>query len=131
LKQVLINVLSDAVKTTPNNGRVAVKVTRIGEALEIVVEDDGTGNNHDMAPSVLHPLYRIEDIMARRRQDNTLGLFVSKVLVERHGGTVQVESKPGRGKIVYISLPVGRLPPGMVRQANGSKTWRHIARNVI
>jgi PAS domain S-box-containing protein len=131
LKQVLINVLNDAVKSTPKNGRVAVKVSKVGEALEISVEDDGSGNIHDTAPNVLHPLYRIEDIMARRRQDDTLGLFVSKVLVERHGGTIQVESKPDRGKIVYINLPAERLPGGMVRQVNGRRAWRHIARNVI
>ena len=131
LKQVLINVLSDAVKSTSNNGRVAVRVGRIGEDLEIVVEDDGTGRIHDVAPSVLHPLYRIEDIMARRRQDITLGLFVAKVLVERHGGTIQVESKPDRGKIVYIKLPAERLPGGMVRQVDGPRAWRHIARHVI
>ena len=69
--------------------------------------------------------------MARRRQDDTLGLFVSKVLVERHGGTIQVESKPDRGKIVYINLPAERLPGGVVRQVNGPRAWRHIARNVI
>jgi PAS domain S-box-containing protein len=131
LKQVLIDVLNDAVKSTPKNGRVAVKVSKVGEALEISVEDDGSENIHDAAPNVLHPLYRIEDIMARRRQDDTLGLFVSKVLVERHGGTIQVESKPDRGKIVYINLPAERLPGGMVRQVNGPRAWRHIARNVI
>ena len=131
LKQVLINVLGDAVKSTSNNGRVAVKVSKVGEALEIAVEDDGSGNIHDTAPNVLHPLYRIEDIMARRRQDNSLGLFVSKVLVERHGGTIQVESKPDRGKIVYINLPVGRLPGDRARQVDGPRAWRHIARNVI
>jgi K+-sensing histidine kinase KdpD len=58
-------------------------------------------------------------------------LFISKVLVERHGGTLQVESNPGRGRAVYISLPAERLPTGMVSPVNGSRVWRHLARNVI
>jgi hypothetical protein len=52
-------------------------------------------------------------------------------MVERHGGIFQVESNPGGGRAVYISLPAERLPTGMVRPVNGTKVWRHLARNVI
>ena len=131
LKQVLINVLSEAVKSTPKDGRVAVKVSRSGAALDIVVEDSGPGDAGDVAPNVLHPLFRLENVMAQRHQGTALGLFISKVLVERHGGIFQVESNPGRGRAVYISLPAERLPTGMVRQVNGTRVWRHLARNVI
>jgi K+-sensing histidine kinase KdpD len=131
LKQVLINVLGEAVKSTPNDGCVAVKVSRSGAALDIVVEDSGPGDAGDAAPNVLNPLYCLQSVMAQRHQDPVLGLFISKVLVERHGGTLQVESRPGRGKAMYISLPAERLPAGMVRQVNGSRVWRHLARNVI
>ena len=131
LKQVLINVLSEAVKSTPKDGRVAVKVSRSGAALDIVVEDSGPGDAGDVAPNVLHPLFRLENVMAQRHQGTALGLFISKVLVERHGGIFQVESNPGRGRAVYISLPAERLPTGMVRPVNGTRVWRHLARNVI
>ena len=131
LKQVLINVLSDAVKSTPKDGRVAVKVSRSGEALEIMVEDGGPGNAHNEAPNILHPLYRLESVMAQQQQGNAVGLFISKVLIERHGGTMQVESRPDRGRAVYIRLPAGRLPADMMRQGNGPGVWRHIARKVI
>ena len=131
LKQVLINVLGEAVKSTPKDGRVAVKVSRSGAALDIVVEDSGPGDAGDVAPNVLHPLFRLENVMAQRHQGTALGLFISKVLVERHGGTLQIESNPGRGRAVYISLPAERLPAGMVRPVNGTRVWRHLARNVI
>jgi PAS domain S-box-containing protein len=131
LKQVLINVLSEAVKSTPKDGRVSVKVSRRGAALDIAIEDSGPGDCGDAAPNVLHPLFRLENVMAQHHQGTALGLFISKVLVERHGGIFQVESNPGGGRVVYISLPAERLPTGMVRQVNGTKVWRHLARNVI
>ena len=128
---MLINVLGEAVKSTPNDGRIAVKVSRRGAALEIMVEDSGPGDAENAAPNVLHPLYRLESVMAQHHQGTALGLFISKVLVERHGGIFQIESSPGRGRAVYISLPAERLPTGMVRQVSGARVWRHLARNVI
>jgi len=131
LKQVLVTVLGNAVKSTPKDGRIAVRVTRSGAGLKIVVEDSGPGDVESVDPIVLHPLHRVESVMAQRQQRTALGLFISRVLVERHGGTFQVESGPGKGTAVCISLPAERLPTGMVMQDNGSKAWRHVSRNMI
>jgi PAS domain S-box-containing protein len=131
LKQVLVTVLGNAVKSTPKDGRIAVRVTRSGAGLKIVVENSGPGDVESVDPVVLHPLHHIESVMAQQRQGTALGLFISRVLVERHGGTFQVESGPRSGTAVCISLPAERLPTGTVMQVDGSKAWRHVSRNVI
>lgn len=131
LKQVLTYVLGNAVDSSPTHGHIAVKVSRTETALEIRVEDGGPGNADEFAPSLLHPLYRLGSATARPYRGNALGLFISSVLVERHGGSLEVESRPDSGKTVHISLPAERLAAGRPMPANGSKVWRHVARNVI
>ena len=118
LKQVLINVLGEAVKSTPKDGRVAVKVSRSGAALDIVVEDSGPGDAGDVAPTscTLSSASRTSWLSGTRALlwDCSSPRYWSS-------GTQDppVESNPGRGRAVYISLPAEPLPTGMVRPVSG------------
>jgi PAS domain S-box-containing protein len=127
LKQVLINVLGEAVKSTPQNGRIAVKVSRSGGELEIKIEDSRPRDTGTWAPNILHPLYCLEAVMSQRHQDNTQEMFISKILIERQGGRLRIENKEDIGKAVFISLPVECLLTSKVSQTNRPKAWRHVA----
>jgi hypothetical protein len=60
-----------------------------------------------------------------------MGLFISKVLVERRGRTFHFENRLDRGRVVYISLPPERLPTGKLMQVSEAKIWRHVGSDVI
>ncbi len=109
LSQMLINILSNAVKFTPPGGRVQLAVT-LGEdhALRIVVSDDGVGMSADELREVFEP-FRRGNAMTRQETEGTgLGLPITKLLVERHGGTIGIESRPGAGTRVRVTLPAAR-----------------------
>jgi signal transduction histidine kinase len=110
LKQVLLNILSNALKFTPDHGDVTITARReaIG-GLEIRVSDSGIGIPADRINDVLQPFTRVEDSYVRRHEGAGLGLPLSKQFVELHGGTLMIESTEGRGTAVTIRLPEERL----------------------
>jgi two-component system cell cycle sensor histidine kinase PleC len=109
LKQVLINVLGNAAKFTPEGGRVAVGVRRSRRGLEIAVSDNGIGIPRHRIGELCQPFSRIEGVMARRHEGSGMGLFISRSLLERHGGDLRIESREGEGTSVHILLPAERL----------------------
>jgi signal transduction histidine kinase len=109
LSQVLINVLSNAVKFTPPGGRVELAATLDDDhALRITVADDGIGMSAEELRHVFEP-FRRGNAMTRRETEGTgLGLPITKLLIERHGGTIEIESRLGAGTRVRITLPAAR-----------------------
>ena len=106
IKQVLYNFLSNAIKFTPEGGRVTVRVSPHGtHELRIDVEDTGIG----IAPSDLAKLFvefqQLDASAAKRYQGTGLGLALTKGLVERHGGRVEVKSELGKGSVFSAILP--------------------------
>ena len=87
LKQVLINLLGNAVKFTPEGGRISVAASMAGGSLEIVIRDTGIGIPKDRIADLCQPFKRIENVLSCRHQGSGMGLFITKTLVERHGGT--------------------------------------------
>jgi signal transduction histidine kinase len=116
LQQVLWNLLANAVKFTPEGGRVEVRLARIGDRIEISVADNGEGLDPDFIP-LMFERFRQADASTRRRHSGLgIGLSIVKALVEMHGGAVRAAS-PGKlcGTTVTISLPqhawLGRAQP--------------------
>lgn len=103
LKQILVNLLSNAAKYTAEHGMVAVNVVRSGETIHIHVEDDGPGIPPDKFDRLFIPFDRLG---AERSQieGTGLGLPLTKKLVEAMGGEISVVSEPGQGSIFTISL---------------------------
>jgi signal transduction histidine kinase len=106
LRQVLINLLSNGIKFTPPGGRVALRVVpdRLG-GVAFVVQDTGIGIRPEDIARALAPFGQIDSGVARRHEGVGLGLPLSKRLVELHGGTLDIESAPGKGTTVTVRLP--------------------------
>jgi two-component system cell cycle sensor histidine kinase PleC len=108
IKQVLVNLIGNAVKFTPDGGHVQVTV-RVDGDLEAVVADTGVGMSAQEIPLALTPFKRIDGDINRKVQGTGLGLPLSKALVEAHGGSLALTSEPGAGTRVVIRLPAARL----------------------
>jgi signal transduction histidine kinase/CheY-like chemotaxis protein len=110
LQQVAWNLLANAVKFTPEGGRVSVHLGRRDETLALRVTDSGVGIDAKFLPHVFER-YRQADASAARTQGGLgLGLSIAQRLVELHGGTITAASEgPGRGATFTVTLPVPRL----------------------
>jgi signal transduction histidine kinase len=106
LKQVLYNYLSNALKFTPDGGRVAIRVARCGDAeFRVEVEDSGDGIRPEDAPRLFVEFQQLDASPAKRHQGTGLGLALTRRIVEAQGGKVGFSSVPGRGSVFFAVLP--------------------------
>ncbi|HWD58362.1 MAG TPA: ATP-binding protein [Stellaceae bacterium] len=122
LRQVLINLLSNAIKFTPEDGRVTLRADRdVDGGATISIADTGIGMAPEDIPVALAPFGQVDGSLARKYQGVGLGLPLSKRLVEMHGGTLQIDSGPGRGTTISVHLPAERFPcePAAATAAGG------------
>ena len=109
-KQVILNLLTNAVNFSQRGGTVAVTARLAGDGgMALVVRDDGIGMTEDEIVIALQPFRQIESATTRRHAGTGLGLPLAKSLVERHGGTLWIDSRRGRGTTVTVSLPAERV----------------------
>jgi signal transduction histidine kinase/CHASE1-domain containing sensor protein/CheY-like chemotaxis protein len=107
LQQVVWNLLSNAVKFTDSGGRVCVKVSRLGPAVEIKVSDTGQGISKEFLPYVFDRFRQADSTTTRQHGGLGLGLAIARHLVEIHGGTIRAESQgDGHGASFTIRLPL-------------------------
>ena len=108
VKQIVINLISNAVKFTPRGGRVTVRVKCWPDGfLRIAVADTGVGMSKEEIPIALERFRQVDGSHTRKVGGTGLGLPITKALVEQHGGRLDIESAPGKGTTVTASLPVG------------------------
>jgi two-component system, cell cycle sensor histidine kinase PleC len=114
LKQVLLNLISNAVKFTPEGGAVSVKVApRDAATVRVSVVDTGIGIAAKDLERLAQPFEQVEGQHSKSTQGTGLGLALTKSLIELHGGAMTIESEPGRGTTVWFDLPT-RAPEGAV-----------------
>jgi PAS domain S-box-containing protein len=107
LQQVVSNLLDNAIKFTPPEGRVEVRLERTDAEARIIVRDTGRGIAAEFLPQVFEPFRQAEDVRSRKKGGLGLGLAIVRQLVEQHGGRVAVESPgEGLGSTVEVALPV-------------------------
>ncbi len=112
LKQVLINLMSNAVKFTPPGGSVSVAVELAGDrALRLTVADTGIGMTEEEIELALQVFGQVESSVQRRHQGTGLGLPICMGIMERHGGTLLLHSVKGAGTTVVATLPPVRVFP--------------------
>lgn len=102
LQQVLINLLDNALKFTPQHGTITVQTSASGDRVQIKIADTGTGISKDDLPSVTKKFHK----GASRQAGTGLGLSIADEIVRLHGGELRVESEPGEGTTVTVLLPV-------------------------
>jgi signal transduction histidine kinase len=105
LQQVLVNLLDNAVKYSPNGGHVSAKVESTSDAVRISVADQGLGIPAAEQHRVFEKFYRLDTELSRAGGGTGLGLYITRELVRRMGGTVSVESEPGVGSTFTVELP--------------------------
>ncbi len=122
LKQMIINLLSNAVKFTGPGGSVEISVRgpagdgagdgpgdAAGDGLAVIVRDNGIGMDPDQIPLALAPFGQIDQGLARRHEGTGLGLPLVAKLIELHGGSLTLESAPGKGTAAILRFPGERL----------------------
>jgi signal transduction histidine kinase len=110
LKQILLNILSNAVKFTPFGGRVDVSATcDPGVGFAIVIRDSGIGIAKEDIPRVLLPFEQVESALSRSRNGTGLGLPLTAAMMHLHGGGLEIDSEIDRGTTVTIRFPPERI----------------------
>ncbi len=114
LRQILVNLLANAVKFTPAAGHVTLSVHEVagGEALAFSVADTGIGIAPEDQARLFQPFVQIDAGLARRHEGTGLGLALVRRLADLHGGSVALESELGKGSRFTVTLPVGSAPAG-------------------
>lgn len=109
VKQVLLNFLSNAVKFTPEGGTVTIAAHVCSRGLQISVTDTGIGMTAEQIQIALSPFGQIDSKLARKHEGTGLGLPICRSLVELHGGTLAVTSKPNDGTTMTATFPAERV----------------------
>jgi signal transduction histidine kinase len=103
--RVLNNLIGNALRHTPDQGRVSVWVHRTGKGIEVTVSDTGEGIREEDLPHVFESFYRGDKSRNRDTGGAGLGLAIARGIVQAHGGEIRVESKPGRGTLFTFHIP--------------------------
>ena len=104
IQQALSNVIGNAIKFTPPGGEVTVSLGQVGSDVAITVKDTGLGIPIEKRKTIFEKFSQLED---RGRSGLGLGLYVSKMIMEAHGGSIRVDSKEGVGSTFTVKLPCG------------------------
>ena len=107
VRQILLNVLSNAVKFTEPGGCIDIK-TEVSSGFELIVRDNGIGIRPEDIARILTPFGQVASVYSRN-QGAGLGLTLTKALIERHGGHLSLYSAPGLGTTVRLFFPADRL----------------------
>jgi signal transduction histidine kinase len=107
LKQVLLNLTSNAIQYTPQGGDVFLSLAKVNDQARLVVSDTGPGIPAEDLPHIFERFYRAEKSRTRSRTSGFgLGLSIAHWIVEHHGGRIEVESRDGKGTTFFIWLPL-------------------------
>ncbi len=105
IEQVITNLLSNAVKYAPSSRHITVRITEHDDLVRTTVQDYGPGIAPEAIPGLFMRFYRVDDPTSRGVEGMGLGLYISRIIVEAHGGTMEVASKLGEGSEFTFSLP--------------------------
>lgn len=105
MEQVIVNLLDNAIKYTPQGGQVAITARRTATAVRVEVKDTGIGIMQEHLPRLFERFYRVDKARSRESGGTGLGLSIVKNIIEAHGGEVTVESELHRGSTFAITLP--------------------------
>lgn len=107
IRQLLLNLVTNAIKYTPSDGKVSLGLVDQGEAVALIVGDNGIGIPVGDLPHIFDRFYRVDPARSRTgvRPGTGLGLAITKWIAEAHGGEITVQSRLGRGTVFTVTLP--------------------------
>jgi two-component system, cell cycle sensor histidine kinase PleC len=118
LKQIVLNLLSNSVKFTPQGGRVVIRGRATDTEITIAIADTGIGIPKDALAKLGRPFEQVESQLTKSHQGSGLGLAIAKSLTELHGGSMRIRSQINHGTIVRLRLPAdGRSPEAETEEA--------------
>jgi signal transduction histidine kinase len=106
LAQVLDNLVSNGLRYTPQNGRIHLSATLVGNEVQFAVQDSGPGILADDLSRVFHRFYRADKSRQRQEGGSGLGLAIARSIVEQHNGRIWVNSPPNSGATFVFTLPI-------------------------
>lgn len=104
--QVLTNLITNAIKYSPEGKHIRVRIKRTNGNVVVSVQDEGIGIASDQQKKIFHRLYQVVDDTENTFPGFGMGLFISKEIITRHRGKIWVESEKGRGSTFFFSLPI-------------------------
>lgn len=109
IQQILYNLVSNAVKYTPENGTIGIIVTNTKKNVKICVKDSGIGIDKSNHKKIFQKFVQLEDAFYKKETSTGLGLAITKKLVEMHGGKIRVDSEKGKGANFIVTLPIEKI----------------------
>ncbi len=106
VKQILLNLFTNAVNYTPENGKVAITLKQVDEFALIEVKDTGIGIEKEALPRIFERFYRVDKDRSRMTGGTGLGLAIVKHIVEAHQGKIEVASEVNKGSTFSVYLPL-------------------------
>jgi signal transduction histidine kinase len=107
IREMLLNIVTNAIKYTPQGGTVALTLAEDDDTVTVTVRDTGIGIAAGDLPHIFDRFWRADQARTRTgaRPGTGLGLSITKWIAEAHGGTITVQSRPGRGSLFLVRLP--------------------------
>jgi len=105
IEQILINITSNAIKYTPDGGRISLRLQDLGDRAEVTVTDNGVGIPEEDIPHLFERFYRVEKARSSDKGGTGLGLAIAKEFAAAHGGDIRVSSIVGKGTTFTVTLP--------------------------
>ena len=119
IKQVMTNLLGNAIKFSRSGTEISVKATLEDEEVLVQVSDQGIGIPEDAIPSLFNSFYRVDNSAMRETGGNGLGLYITKYIVEAHGGRIWVDSELDKGSVFRFALPVATVSESGEKEEKG------------
>ncbi|MGB2901713.1 MAG: PAS domain S-box protein [Candidatus Acidiferrum sp.] len=118
-KQMLMNLAGNAIKFTPEGGRIELAARQVDDQVRVEVRDNGPGIPAEQQQRIFEAFFRLRET-GTATEGTGLGLAITSRLVELHGGKLGIESRPGEGTCFYFSLPLLAIAPDQPAQSSGS-----------
>jgi len=106
LRELLLNLLDNAIKYSPQGGRVEMSLVKQDSAARLSVADQGIGMSREEQTHIFDRFYRTDAARAHTKKGTGLGLAICKWIVDAHHGTIDVQSEPGKGSVFTVTLPL-------------------------
>jgi PAS domain S-box-containing protein len=109
IQRAIAHIIMNAITYTPDGGHINIETGVVGDQVRLTVHDNGIGIDPNDLPHIFEPLYRADRARQSDRGGMGLGLSVVKMVIEAHGGSVAVQSQPGQGTSVTVTLPAAPM----------------------